>query len=61
MLDERCCMEGPEFYHKMGGIVVRNDKEEVGNYKLFKEMMPYLKVMARARPEDKYLMVTGLR
>ena len=22
--DERCCMEGPEFYEKMGGLVVRN-------------------------------------
>jgi Ca2+ transporting ATPase len=59
--DERCCMEGPEFYEKMGGLVVRNGKEEVGNYKVFKEMMPYMKVMARSRPEDKYLMVTGLR
>jgi len=59
--DERCCMEGPEFYEKMGGLVVRNGKEEVGNYKVFKDMMPYMKVMARSRPEDKYLMVTGLR
>jgi magnesium-transporting ATPase (P-type) len=59
--DTRCCMEGPEFYDKMGGIVVRNGKEEVGNFKVFKEMMPYMKVMARSRPEDKYLMVTGLR
>jgi Ca2+ transporting ATPase len=59
--DTRCCMEGPEFYEKMGGIVVRNGKEEVGNFKVFKEMMPYMKVMARSRPEDKYLMVTGLR
>jgi Ca2+ transporting ATPase len=59
--DEICCMEGPEFYEKMGGLVVRNDKEEVGNYKLFKELMPRMKVMARARPMDKYLMVTGLR
>lgn len=59
--DERCCMEGPEFYDKMGGLVVRHGKEEVGNFKVFKEMMPYLKVMARSRPEDKYLMVTGLR
>ena len=24
-------------------------------------MMPHLKVMARSRPEDKYLLVTGLR
>ena len=46
-------MEGPIFYEKMGGLVVRNGKEEVGNYKVFKEYMPHLK--------DKYLMVTGLR
>jgi Ca2+ transporting ATPase len=59
--DERCCIEGPEFYEKMGGLVVRNEKEEIGNFKLFKELMPYMKVMARARPMDKYLMVTGLR
>ena len=54
-------MEGPEFYEKMGGLVIRNDKEEIGNFKQFKELMPYMKVMARARPMDKYLMVTGLR
>jgi len=59
--DERCCIEGPEFYDKMGGLVVRHGKEEVGNFKVFKELMPYMKVMARSRPEDKYLMVTGLR
>lgn len=59
--DARCCMEGPEFYDRMGGLVVRNGKEEVGNFKTFKEFMPYMKVMARSRPEDKYLMVTGLR
>lgn len=61
MEDSRCCMEGPEFYEKMGGLVVRNKKEEVGNFRVFKEQMPYMKVMARSRPEDKYLMVTGLR
>lgn len=60
--DQRCCMEGPEFYEKMGGLKEDKDgKEIVGNFKIFKEMMPYLKVMARSRPEDKYLMVTGLR
>ena len=54
-------MGGPEFYEKMGGLVVRNGQEEVGNFKAFKELMPYMRVMARSRPEDKYLMVTGLR
>lgn len=59
--DTRCCMEGPEFYEKMGGLVVKGGKEEVGNFEVFKSLMPYMKVMARSRPEDKYLMVTGLR
>jgi len=54
-------MEGPAFYEKMGGLVVRHGQEEVGNFKTFKEYAPYLKVLARSRPEDKYLMVTGLR
>lgn len=54
-------MEGPAFYEKMGGLVMRHGKEEVGNFRIFKDLMPYLKVMARSRPEDKYLMVTGLR
>jgi Ca2+ transporting ATPase len=62
MEDPRCCMEGPEFYEKMGGLITnKSGTEEVGNFKIFKEMMPYMKVMARSRPEDKYLMVTGLR
>ena len=59
--DERVCIEGPEFYAKMGGIVSKNGVEEVGNLALFKELMPHLRVMARSRPEDKYLLVTGLR
>lgn len=54
-------MEGPEFYEKMGGLITKNGKEEVGNFEMFKSLMPYMKVMARSRPEDKYLMVTGLR
>ena len=59
--DERCCMSGPDFSEKVGGLIVRNGHEEVGNFKAFKELMPYMKVMARTRPEDKYLLVTGLR
>lgn len=76
MEDERVCQQGPEFYAEMGGLVCRtcnkispmdckckteDRKEEVKNFKLFKELMPRLKVMARSRPEDKYLLVTGLR
>ena len=60
--DDRCCMEGPAFYEKMGGLQVDDQgKEIVGNFKVFKDAMPYMKVMARSRPEDKYLMATGLR
>ena len=40
--DERCCIEGPDFYEKMGGLVVRHGKEEVGNFKVFKELAPYM-------------------
>jgi len=64
--DERCCMEGPAFNEKMGGLVVKENAkgkkiEEVGNFKQFKELMPYMKVMARSRPEDKYLIAVGLK
>ena len=59
--DDRCCLEGPDFYERIGGLVDRQGKEEVKNYKVFKELMPHLKVLARSRPEDKYAIVTGLR
>jgi Ca2+ transporting ATPase len=55
------CMEGPVFYKMMGGLVETDGKEAVGNYETFCKVMKKLKVMARSRPEDKYLMVTGLR
>jgi Ca2+ transporting ATPase len=60
--DPNVCIEGPEFYEKMGGIATdKSGNETVKNFKEFKAMMPHLKVMARSRPEDKYLLVTGLR
>jgi Ca2+ transporting ATPase len=60
--DPLVCIEGPEFYEKMGGIVTdKEGVERVKNFAEFKTMMPHLKVMARSRPEDKYLLVTGLR
>ena len=59
--DDRCCILGPDFYEKVGGIQNVNGKEEIAKYKVFKEMMRHLKVMARSRPEDKYLMVVGLK
>jgi len=55
------CMEGPEFYNMMGGLCKVDGKEAVKNFEVFSRVMKKLKVMARSRPEDKYLMVTGLR
>lgn len=45
----------------MGGLIIKNGVEEVGNFEIFKTLMPTLRVLARSRPEDKYLLVTGLR
>ena len=60
--DERSCMEGKEFYEYVGGVVKsKSGKDEVGDFEKFKDLMNYLKCMARARPEDKQLMVTGLK
>lgn len=58
---EYYCMEGPEFYKMMGGLVKNDGKEAVRNFEVFQRVSKKLKVMARSRPEDKYLMVTGLR
>ena len=47
----------------MGGLVNEGEgeKERVKNMKEFRKYMPHVKVMARSRPEDKNLLVTGLR
>ena len=56
------CVEGPEFYKEMGGLVNEGTPEEkVKNMKEFKKYMKHVKVMARSRPEDKYLLVCGLK
>ena len=67
-------MEGPEFYRRMGGLICRTCKnmspcdcdrkvvkEGVLNLEAFKAIHKSLRVLARSRPEDKYLLVTGLR
>lgn len=67
-------MEGPEFYRRVGGLVCENCnmdspcqceekdiKEVVKNKKEFIEIWKNLDVLARSRPEDKYLLVTGIR
>lgn len=58
----KTCVTGPEFYAQMGGL--KNEgtaNEKVANMKEFLKYMNHVKVMARCRPEDKYLLVTGLK
>lgn len=59
---------GPEFYERMGGLIDLNTSgdekkkdERVRHIDRFKAIEKNIKVMARSRPEDKYLLVTGLR
>jgi Ca2+ transporting ATPase len=67
-------LEGPEFYDMIGGLMCKtcdkaspcdckpkDVKEVVKNLKIFKEVTKNLRVLSRSRPEDKYLLVTGLR
>jgi Ca2+ transporting ATPase len=61
--DMECAvMEGKELNEYVGGIV-KNEKGEdvVKDKERFFKVWKNLRVMARSRPEDKYLMVTGLR
>ena len=74
--DEECvCMEGPEFYDYVGkliykdtgeevqimGLEGRKEQESVGDIHRMKIIRDKLKVLARSRPNDKYVMVSGLR
>jgi Ca2+ transporting ATPase len=72
--DDLQVMEGPVFYEKVGGLYCKNCnkkspclcagkdvKEGVRNMDVFKPIRQHLRVLARSRPEDKYLLVTGLR
>ena len=67
-------MEGPEFYERMGGLICKTCSkmapcncepkdvvEGVKNIKAFEKIWKELRVLARSRPEDKYLLVTGLK
>jgi len=71
---EKYCMEGIDFYKKMGGLICKNCNKDspcacdpkdviegVKNREEFKSLHRTLKVLARSRPEDKYLLVTGLK
>lgn len=62
------CMDGKSFREACGGLKKMEDpsdrnllKEEIGNKKTFREVADNLKVLARSTPEDKYMLVTGLK
>jgi len=71
--EDYVCMEGPEFYQYVGGLVDKKTREEIvimgkdsksetiGNMDKMKIIRNKLKVLARSRPNDKYILVTGLR
>jgi Ca2+ transporting ATPase len=73
--EENVCMEGPEFYNFVGGLIYkdtkeqviimgkedRKDQETVGDIEKMKIIKSKLKVLARSRPNDKYVIVSGLR
>lgn len=61
-------MEGKKFREECGGLKRLADvgdtgliKEEIGNKAQFRVIMRQLKVLARSTPEDKYMLVTGLK
>jgi magnesium-transporting ATPase (P-type) len=65
---EYMCMDGKSFREICGGLKKIEDpsdrnllKEEIGNKKAFREVADRLKVLARSTPEDKYMLVTGLK
>jgi Ca2+ transporting ATPase len=65
---EYACMEGKTFRELCGGLKKIEDtsdrnllKEEIGNKAQFRQLKDKLKVLARSTPEDKYMLVTGLK
>lgn len=73
--DECICMTGPEFFDYIGGFVYKDtgeqvqimgkqdrlDQEEVKDRNKMMNIRNKLKVLARSRPNDKYVIVAGLR
>jgi len=67
------CMEGPVFNEFVGSLVNKHTKERImvmgkdpeleaiGNMENMKIVRQKLKVLARSRPNDKYIMVFGLK
>jgi len=65
---EYACMEGKVFREVCGGLKkipgVNDDgllREEIGNKQAFRAVVKRLRVLARSTPEDKYMLVTGLK
>jgi Ca2+ transporting ATPase len=67
-------LEGQEFYERVGGLICKKCKqvppctcdpkdvvEGVKDIHAFESLRKHLRVLARSRPEDKYLLVTGLK
>jgi Ca2+ transporting ATPase len=68
MNEEFAVMDGKTFRELCGGLKKLEDpsdrnmlKEEIGNKAQFKKVAKQLKVLARSTPEDKYMLVTGLK
>jgi len=61
------CMTGKNFREIVGGIVTKEDPvtkiktDSVRNRRAFRDVCDKLRVLARSSPEDKYLLVTGLK
>jgi magnesium-transporting ATPase (P-type) len=72
-LEENVCMEGKDFNEFVGSLIHKDtgerilvmgkeaDKEMIGFPEKMKIIRQKLKVLARSRPNDKYIMVHGLR
>jgi Ca2+ transporting ATPase len=71
--NDKICMEGPEFNEFVGSLIDKRSKERImvmgkdpeveaiGNMENMKIVREKTKVLARSRPNDKYIMVFGLR
>jgi P-type Ca2+ transporter type 2B len=66
--EQYVCMEGKEFRELCGGLIRLDDpngdgklREDIGNKQMFRQIQAKLQVLARSTPEDKYMLVTGLK
>jgi len=66
LLDEDVAMEGWQFRERVEGLVELEDsngqkRDAIKNKQEFRQLKRKLKVLARSTPEDKYILVVGLR